>query len=647
MRPLRTPGEESPSPKGAPSGPSGQAAPDAPYVSLGWGLALILIWLAAHPYVGVIHDARFYTVQALNMADRGRFAVDLFFAYGSQDSFTAFTAPYSLLVHAAGPAAAHAIASAIGQTLWFGALVVLAQALFANRLERLVAIAAVILLDRHYGASGVFNYSEPFVTPRLYAEALVLGALALCLRRRFIAAGAGFGAAVAIHPLMGLTGLAVIASIVLLKEKRAWIAVGLAGVAVVVLALSGVEPFGRLLKQLDPAWAAIVEQRSSYSFLARWSWADWLSLAAAFASLAAFLCIATAKERRFTAAILLVSFAALAASWLGGDLAKNVLIVNLQPWRALWLATIAANAAVALIVVRTPKDYVSREFFIVGGILSVIRNVFWMPDFIGSSVLLIATLILLIEWRRRSPINRWAATALRIAIIPGLVIAGYLIVQRLQSPNATPVIIFLVVVGGALVSLRLLHQSRPRVFALVFICLLTLQLVNLDHRSDWQKFVEDPQASPSLAALALKPNTYWEAGVELLWLKLNKPSYYSCAQGTGVMFYRDTAMEYARRGDALRKLNTYDFKDKDGELCTTKLRPGKRGPEDRAQLVEACRLLPELDTMVLSRRVASVPAEIWRAPVPRPMVLSALERPEVSIFYVYRCEDLRKSKGAV
>ena len=51
-----------------------------------WALALLgnALWM---PYVGIRHDAPLYAAQAVHAAD-GRFADDLFFAYGSQSQYS-------------------------------------------------------------------------------------------------------------------------------------------------------------------------------------------------------------------------------------------------------------------------------------------------------------------------------------------------------------------------------------------------------------------------------------------------------------------------------------------------------------------------------------------------------------------------------
>ncbi len=47
--------------------------------------------------------------------------------------------------------------------------------------------------------------------------------------------------------------------------------------------------------------------------------------------------------------------------FLAGDLGRNVLVVNLQLWRALWLATLFGNAALGALIASAERGAFSRE----------------------------------------------------------------------------------------------------------------------------------------------------------------------------------------------------------------------------------------------------------------------------------------------
>lgn len=74
-----------------------------PLISLSDNTLLILIILLiadalANPYAGLIYDARLYAVQALSRLNPGVFSKDLFFMFGSQDSFSFFSLIHSWFI---------------------------------------------------------------------------------------------------------------------------------------------------------------------------------------------------------------------------------------------------------------------------------------------------------------------------------------------------------------------------------------------------------------------------------------------------------------------------------------------------------------------------------------------------------------------
>src|SRR5262249_40660022 len=95
-------------------------------------LALLIatLWAATRPYLGVVHDSRFYTVEVLNKLIPGRFADDLYFQYGSQGQFTLFTQMYKPFIAAFGVADGNLILTVIAQCLWLSGLFYLARNLF-------------------------------------------------------------------------------------------------------------------------------------------------------------------------------------------------------------------------------------------------------------------------------------------------------------------------------------------------------------------------------------------------------------------------------------------------------------------------------------------------------------------------------------
>lgn len=642
-----------PLPAGARSGPSWRTKARAPH---GWahfeapstlGLAtlalLVVLWISTHPFTGIVHDARLYTLQTLSALQPGRFAQDLYLKYGSQDAFTLFTPLYKPLVAAVGPGLANMLATIAGQIAWFAALVFLMRAVFADGRTSILAVLAVVALDRRYGGLGVLRYAETFATPRLFAEALVLAALAFALRGRLVAAALCVFAAGALHPIMTAGGLAVMAVLAALKDRRVWLLIGLGVAAGLLLAALGLEPFARLFLSFDDAWFQIIRQRCGFCFLTRWSWMDWTQLAATGAILLSAYSLAAASERRLILALAIASAAGLIATYVGGEVARDVLLVNIQPWRVLWLTTLFANAWIAAIVLRLPRAWISRQLFIVAMLLSGFSSVFGVVPIAPYSVALAAGLALAWERRQGSPLPFAPRVLLRVLAGVALVVAAAVAWKLAAQPTFGGSLLRAALAATALIFLFWRPEAPASVARTTFsAALVCVSAMIFDQRDGWRKFIETPGAPTSLQSFSARSgNVYWENGLEWLWFKLRRPSYYSCAQSAGVMFYRGTAMEYERRVALLAQLNTRDFSNAAGSLCPSQGSAAQQGPQTRQQLERTCRALPDLDTIVLVRQVQGAAARLWVAPVKQVYTDKAGRTFEDDRFYAYACSQLR------
>ncbi len=611
-------------------------------------LLLIALWTASRPYMGIVHDARLYMVQALHALRPERFAADLYFAFGSQDAFTAFSALYAPLVGAVGPAAAHLLATALGHACWFGALLGLTRSMFDGR-SAVLAAAAAITLNPHYGNLHIFSYGEPFATPRLFAEGAVMAALALALRGRVAAPALCLLGAAFIHPLMSLPGIGVFAVLLALRDGRLWLLYAVSAAGALALATAGVEPFSRALATFDDAWFETVFQRCAFGFMSRWTWLDVLNAAPAVTGLLMAWRLASAAERRLLWVVAAVAAGGVGATVLGADVARNVLAVNLQPWRALWLLTLVTNAWAAVVALRLPPGAASRHFLLVTLACNVVERWAGLVSIFSTVAFGAALLAFLQENRARRPLFRplWLAGWVAVASAAVLLLAflAFAWPARAEAVGAAGISAAAVVTAAALAALVLSVDRRWKVSAgawCVGVALLLGAAAVADRRSEWQAFVEGeavPQDLPAFVADA--ENVYWERGVDLLWLKLGRASHYSCIQGAGAMFFAGTAAEFRRRTDALSGLNTADFADDPRGPCALKRAPGEEGPATREQLESSCRALPELDALVLTRRVQGVPSTAWRAPVRMLIRKQEGGTTHHDTFHMYRCSDLR------
>jgi hypothetical protein len=607
-------------------------------------LIFLSMWIVTHAYLGVIHDARLYTIQALNSLEPGRFAEDLFLKYGSQDKFTLFTTAYKPLVAAAGPWAANLLATIAGDLLWLVGLGFLMRTLFARRREFLFASAAVILLQAGYGGDGIFRYGEPFATPRLYAEALAMIALGFALRGRPALSALFLISSTALHPLMALGGAGVIVVFAALHDRRVWILVGLAAGAGVLLALAGVDPFGRALIQFDDAWFRVVLHRCDYAFLGRWHGGDFSRVVVVFSVFAVAYRLGESRERRLLIALAIVALAGLLATFIGCDVLHNVLIVDLQPWRALWLASVLANAFVAIVAIRLPEKSLCKILLAVAAAASAASVFIFAFVPLAPPLMIIACTAVMIELHRKSPLSG----AMRPIVLGGsAMVAGLGLVGVYWSSSHQlhfPLVALgagIEIVAVALLVMAVRRRGR-RVITLASCVILPMAIASAGQVEAWQTYVFAPSRDDGLRAfVAGSGRLYWEgdSGLKLLWFKLGVPEYFSCVQSAGVMFYRGTAEDYSRRGNALRLLNSRDFEDQQGGFCLEKSVPLAHGPQSRKQVATVCRLLPDLDTLVLNQAVPGASARVWRAPAFAEY--EQLDATKVSTFYRYSCADFR------
>jgi hypothetical protein len=612
---------------------------------IGSAIPLILIlalWVAGRPYFGIIHDARLYMVQALQALHPGRYDQDIYFRYGSQDAFTIFTAGYKWLVAWLGPAQAHFAATMAGEALWLAALFALAWAIFPRRAERWLAVGGVVALWARYGGAGVFSYAEPFATPRLFAEALIMAGLACGLRGRSILAAILLVLAGAIHPLAAACGAGVLLVWAAFADRRVWFVIAAVAIAGVLAAALGAGPFARAFSRYDDTWFRVVALRCRFVLITHWSSKDFYRVCATLAVPALVLTRVGGRERRLVAAVLAVTLASLVVSVLGSDLAHNVLITNLQVWRSLWLTTVVANAFLPVMLLRGDVQGWPRALLMSGAVASMLARFFGAMELIAPPLILAACVIAALEpavsvrWRRGLRLLAMVAVGLGVCF-EALILQTEFNLDPQALTDIARACLAAAAVAGLIWSLR---RGAGLPLAATAGLLLLAAAAFADGRTDWNRYVYGPAADDGLTQfLAGAGHTYWEGdGVELLWFRQGAPSYYSCLQGSESLFFRGTAMDFARRGAALSRLNTADFAPMEVSFCGRKNNPRASGPTGLGQLAAACRALPDLDTLILERPVPGVPTQVWRAPAWQTQQVSIMG---LSTFFRYSCAALR------
>jgi len=313
------------------------------------GLALVVaaVWMLRHPYAGIVHDAQIYTLLALARL-HPHLSGDVFLRYGSQDQYTLFSPLYAEAIRHLdlGPAAAAlTFASEVG---FFACAYLFLRRCMPAHLA-LLGVGLLAALSTDYGANLVFHCTEDFLTPRLPAEALVLGGLAASLSSRRALGVICIVLAMVLHPIIGSAGAAL-----LLYDRvarhRFGVAVGLGLCATLVSLSVLMEVHGGFLLRFDEAWLQATRESSNFLFPTTWSLRDWSRASVPVAVLlSGVLTTPSETVRRLSIASLVLAVGGVLLTLLYCDLLHVVFLTGTQLWRWLWLATVISIGLAPLI----------------------------------------------------------------------------------------------------------------------------------------------------------------------------------------------------------------------------------------------------------------------------------------------------------
>src|SRR5207249_4488711 len=148
-----------------------------------------------------------YSLQALNSAEDGAYADDVFLRYGSQDQFTLFSRLVGPMVAVLGLRLTFFLLYIVFNTLFLFALFRLVRAFVDDALIATLALVFLVTAPLHYGGHDIFTVHEQFFTPRINGMTFTLLALERILRGGFVTAAALLLAGTLMHPLMAFGGV--------------------------------------------------------------------------------------------------------------------------------------------------------------------------------------------------------------------------------------------------------------------------------------------------------------------------------------------------------------------------------------------------------------------------------------------------------
>lgn len=537
-------------------------------------LALVTaaVFLLLHPYRGLVHDGRLYTIQALSHLYPDLYGNDVFVRFGSQDDYTLFSPIYAAMISWLGvePSAAALTFGAI--CLFLAAAWMLARELLPQR-QATVALLLLILIPAHYGPARIFYYLEEFITPRQLSEALVLFCLVAWLKHRRPVAVLLAAAAMLIHPIIGLSGATLLITLqwVLPHWRKLWPLL-LVAILIAALAASGWLRISQW--QFDAQWYRIVMMRD-YLGLSNWVTEDWGRIATVFSTLAVAGISLDGRLRRIAVAALLTTGLLLLLTLIGGDLLRIAIVVQAQPWRALWLATVLA-------ILLLPQIYVAGWHTThLSRCTLLLLAAAWATSH-PTLPLIIAPLAVIAMSFARRPLppqygrllegGSWIALAMAIIYSvataqltweEGLTQLETLPPQldRLLTLSHNSVIPALVLFAGGYVALR--FRSRITMAALTVAAVAAIATLAVPVAKTWAATLYDDALKESFnpwrALIPPGSEVLWvsaepEIAAPSTWLLLERPSFISITQAPNALFSRAAAIEMSKRAEALTGL---------------------------------------------------------------------------------------------
>ncbi|WP_298225253.1 hypothetical protein [Acidocella sp.] len=608
------------------------------------------LWLSTRPYQGIIDDSRFYTVQVLNALWPSRFTNDLYFQYGSQGEFTIFTWIYAPFISIFGLSCGNIILTLLSQALAVIGAGFFSYALYKSWRLTFASLATLTVLS---SSAFLTAYGEPFLTPRIMAEGFTFFGLGCMLNRRSFFALVIFLISSLIHPLVTFPGIAVFFLYESIRQPKVWILAILGGVIFLGLAFWGVQPFGRFLIRFDPTWLRIAQIRSFYCFISLWNLQLWTLMFNSISTSLFTMIYLTAQERKILVISFVVTIFGLVVTYIGGDLFHDVLIVDVQLWRGVWLLNAVTVLFLGKVLTSFKKNGINRATYFV---FSALFITLFLAKFFAALILFVTPIAVLgigvhiAESRAKGQITvigkRLIAVYLSIIFAFSILVLKFSLVSLFASSRTFVHFLtgFLVVVFSSWLVFGLCRHASVRVSRLVIcasVILLLTSVVNWDQRTPWTKFVDATTPPPAslVAALPKKGTVYWEHDVAASWFLLKRASPFSCAQGTGVIFSRGTAIAYQARYQIFTQIGMLGFKS--NQLCRM---PKLFSPSVATfkNLAAVCQNQPHLGALVLTTHTPGVPAYIWTSPVTFQTVTN-IGRKQVSIkidkFYIYRCDE--------
>jgi hypothetical protein len=375
---------------------------------------------------------------------------------------------------------------------------------------------------------------------------------------------------------MAMAGACALVCLYLGKPKPLFTgAVALVGLIALAMAAYLMPPgeWGRF----DAHWLALIENRSPYLFIAHWQIDDWSRAAVTLATLGVGLRVLPNDRARTLSLIALTTvLTGLTLTFIACDLLHLVLLTQLQPWRWQWLGTVVAAVLLPQIV-RTLWQNAAAEREMTEqrtteprttALLLISAWVFGSNAYaLFASTAALAALLLLQKLKPSE--TRWVflgacglgviAVAWRVASNLEFTDAHYLDANIPLWMRRALSFVHDGTVPIAAVSLAfwLAGMRRGRTALIVLGGLAGAGCI-ASFPQIWKSWTTRDYPPQQLARFSgfrerIPPgaDVFWPESPVAVWVLLQRPSYLSVIQTSGMVFSRRSALELERRADAL------------------------------------------------------------------------------------------------
>ncbi|ATQ69451.1 hypothetical protein CQW49_17345 [Methylosinus trichosporium OB3b] len=640
-----------------------QAAPSgAQDACAGWRATAVFAALVAsvallRPYTGIVGDSAVYMGGALAALDPQGVGQDPMWRLDGQMRFSLFPMLLRPLVAALGAQSAALLVAACGLLLWSIALVVLARVL-AGRANAVAVALACASFSAAYSSYATVYYGEPIATPRVFAEAAVLAALAATLAARSALAALFACLAIMLHPVMAAAGVGVIFVFHALSDRR-WLVVGFAAAVLLVGAAALGAPFlDRLTTPIDPQWLAMLRGPDDYLFPTTWPERAWALLAQRGATVALAAVVTQGATRRLFISILVIGSAAMTLALVFGDLYPLLLVAQAQPWRAGWLLALAAAAGFGLCGVTLWREGP------VARIILALLALSWLIESSAAGALVaglaLALRIAHVDLSRYADrgAGRWLWIGVGLLSLFEIVVYYRLAAASTAAApvGARPPPYWLLLDGhafavpiallGVCLAMRPPLRIAPRLLAALSaaFCLV----VAASWRQEWDAYrmtmARSGRQSELIELLSARPGPIlWLGGNQEAWYWAGRPNWAAGVQGNAIIYSRELTFIWFER---MRALIDEGWLADGGTISRKLSKPDPLYPDMSPQkLAHFCARgdAPAWILAPIPTESAAAGATVWRAPVRRfAFDPSRGELIGVDLFAVHPCADVTR-----